>query len=177
MSQQGWQLKVVGTFDDPQIERKPLPAMNDMLEQLQTGMYEGAATMTPTRRDARIAPAGDGEAMERRHDHGTNRWHVEQRGRRAAFANSGQRDGTRAEGIVYRSSGSWMRPITPSRQPESARPNKTRKAPSATPTAGDCGKRQPRPRKDQKSATEIEAEARQSKDPTGQSGTQLDLTG
>jgi hypothetical protein len=29
----------------------------------------------------------------------------------------------------------------------------------------------------QKSATEIEAEARQSKDPTGQSGTRLDLTG
>ena len=48
VSQQGLQLKVVGTLDDPKIERKALPAVNDMLEQLQTEIHEGAATMTPS---------------------------------------------------------------------------------------------------------------------------------
>ena len=33
------------------------------------------------------------------------------------------------------------------------------------------------PKKSQKTAAEVEAESRQSKDPTGQSGTKLDLTG
>ncbi len=33
------------------------------------------------------------------------------------------------------------------------------------------------PKKSQTTAAEVEAESRQSKDPTGQSGTQLDLTG
>jgi hypothetical protein len=47
VSQQGLQLKVVGTFDDPKIERKPFPAVNDMLEQLQTGIQDGAATIAP----------------------------------------------------------------------------------------------------------------------------------
>jgi hypothetical protein len=48
VSQQGLQLKVVGTLDDPKIERKALPAVNDMLDQLQTEIHEGAATMTPS---------------------------------------------------------------------------------------------------------------------------------
>jgi hypothetical protein len=48
VSQQGLELKVVGTFDDPQIERKPFPAINDMLNQLQTGIQDGAATIAPS---------------------------------------------------------------------------------------------------------------------------------
>lgn len=48
VSQQGLQLKVVGKVDDPQIERKAFPAINDMINQLQTDVYEGAATMTPS---------------------------------------------------------------------------------------------------------------------------------
>jgi len=47
VSQQGLQLKVVGKADDPKIERKAFPAINDMINQLQTGVYEGAATITP----------------------------------------------------------------------------------------------------------------------------------
>ncbi len=48
VSQQGLQLNVVGTFDDPKVERKPFPAINDMLDQLQNGLEEGAANMTPS---------------------------------------------------------------------------------------------------------------------------------
>ena len=48
VSQQGLQLKVVGTFDDPKVEKKALPAVNDMLDQLQNGIQDGAATMTPS---------------------------------------------------------------------------------------------------------------------------------
>jgi hypothetical protein len=48
VSKQWWQLKVVGTLDEPKIERKALPAVNDMLNQLQTDIQDGAATMTPT---------------------------------------------------------------------------------------------------------------------------------
>jgi hypothetical protein len=47
VSQQGWQLKVVGTFEHPETERKALPAMNDMLDHIQSGLQEGAATMSP----------------------------------------------------------------------------------------------------------------------------------
>jgi hypothetical protein len=47
VSQQGLELKVVGTFDDPKIERKPFPAINDMLNQLQTGIQDSAATIAP----------------------------------------------------------------------------------------------------------------------------------
>jgi hypothetical protein len=47
VSQQGLELKVVGTFDDPKIERKPFPAINDMLNQLQTGIQDSAATISP----------------------------------------------------------------------------------------------------------------------------------
>ena len=47
MSQQGLQLKVVGTFEHPETERKALPAVNDMLDHIQTELQEGAATMSP----------------------------------------------------------------------------------------------------------------------------------
>jgi hypothetical protein len=47
VSKQGLQLKVGGTFDDPKVERKALPAVNDMLDQLQTEIQDGAATITP----------------------------------------------------------------------------------------------------------------------------------
>ncbi|MCC7476283.1 MAG: hypothetical protein IT425_12880 [Pirellulales bacterium] len=47
VSSQGLQLKVVGTLDDPKIERKALPAVNDMLNQLQTDLQDSAATIAP----------------------------------------------------------------------------------------------------------------------------------
>ncbi len=47
VSKQGLQLKVVGTLDNPKTEKKPFPGINDMLNQLQTDIHEGAATMTP----------------------------------------------------------------------------------------------------------------------------------
>jgi AsmA-like C-terminal region len=47
VSQQSWQLKVVGTMDNPKIERKALPAVNDMLDHIQSELQEGAATMSP----------------------------------------------------------------------------------------------------------------------------------
>jgi hypothetical protein len=47
VSQQGLQLKVVGTFDNPKVERKALPAVSDMLENIQNELQEGTATMSP----------------------------------------------------------------------------------------------------------------------------------
>ncbi len=44
VSQQGLQLKVVGNWDDPDVQRKAFPAVNDMIQQIQAG----AATMSPT---------------------------------------------------------------------------------------------------------------------------------
>lgn len=43
VSQQGLQLKVVGTLDDPKIERRALPAVNDMLDQMQADFQGGGA--------------------------------------------------------------------------------------------------------------------------------------
>lgn len=48
VSQQGLQLKVVGTFDHPETERKALPAVNDMLDHIQSEIQGGAATMAPS---------------------------------------------------------------------------------------------------------------------------------
>jgi hypothetical protein len=48
LSQQVLQLKVVGTLNEPKIERKALPAANDMLKQIQSNIHDGAATMTPS---------------------------------------------------------------------------------------------------------------------------------
>jgi hypothetical protein len=48
VSQQGLQLKVVGTLDEPKIEKKAFPAVNDMIRQIQSGIHDGAATMTPS---------------------------------------------------------------------------------------------------------------------------------
>lgn len=47
VSKQGLQLKVVGTLEDYKIERKALPAVNDMLDHIQSQLQEGAATMSP----------------------------------------------------------------------------------------------------------------------------------
>jgi hypothetical protein len=47
VSPQMWQLKVVGTFEHPEVEKKALPAMTDMLDHIQTELQEGAATMSP----------------------------------------------------------------------------------------------------------------------------------
>ncbi len=47
VSQQGLQLKVVGTFENPQTEKKALPAVNDMLEHIHSELQEGAANISP----------------------------------------------------------------------------------------------------------------------------------
>jgi hypothetical protein len=53
VSQQGLQLKVAGRWDNPEVEKEPFPAVNEIIQQIQAG----AATMAPTTavRDA-IAP-------------------------------------------------------------------------------------------------------------------------
>jgi hypothetical protein len=43
VSQQGLQLKVVGSWDDPDVQRRAFPAVNDMIQKIQAG----AATMAP----------------------------------------------------------------------------------------------------------------------------------
>ena len=58
VSQQSLQLKVVGTFEDPETERKALPAVNDMLEHIQSELQDGAATMSPNDGDAGTGAAG-----------------------------------------------------------------------------------------------------------------------
>jgi hypothetical protein len=47
VSQQGLQIKVVGTFEHPETERKAFPAIDNMLDHIQNGIQEGAATMSP----------------------------------------------------------------------------------------------------------------------------------
>jgi hypothetical protein len=47
VSQQGLQLKVVGTFEHPEPSRKALPEVQDMIEHIQAGLQEGAASVTP----------------------------------------------------------------------------------------------------------------------------------
>lgn len=47
VSQQGLQLKVVGTFEHPETEKKALPAVFDKLDQIQSEIQDGAATMSP----------------------------------------------------------------------------------------------------------------------------------
>lgn len=53
VSQQGWQLKVVGRWDNPEVASEALPGVNEVLKRIQAG----AATMAPTTavRDA-VAP-------------------------------------------------------------------------------------------------------------------------
>ena len=48
VSQQTLMLKVVGPFDDPKVERKAVPAVSDMLGQLQTDIQGGSTTKTPS---------------------------------------------------------------------------------------------------------------------------------
>lgn len=57
VSQQSLQLKVVGTLDNPKIERKALPAVNDMLDHIQSELQEGTATMSPATSARPRAPA------------------------------------------------------------------------------------------------------------------------
>ncbi|HJQ80638.1 MAG TPA: AsmA-like C-terminal region-containing protein [Lacipirellulaceae bacterium] len=48
VSQQGMQLKVVGKWDNPEVQRKALPALNDAFQQIQAEIQAGAATLTPS---------------------------------------------------------------------------------------------------------------------------------
>jgi hypothetical protein len=48
VSQQGLQLKVVGKWDAPEVQRKALPALNDAFQQLQAEIQAGAATLAPS---------------------------------------------------------------------------------------------------------------------------------
>jgi hypothetical protein len=48
VSQQGLQLKVVGKWDDPEVQRKALPALNDAFQQIQAEIQAGAATLAPS---------------------------------------------------------------------------------------------------------------------------------
>jgi hypothetical protein len=47
LSEQGLQIKVDGTWDNPQIHREAFPAVSQMLEQLRTEAGQGAAAMAP----------------------------------------------------------------------------------------------------------------------------------
>jgi hypothetical protein len=47
VSQQSWQLKVVGTFEHPETKREPLPAVNDMLDHIQSELQDSGTTMPP----------------------------------------------------------------------------------------------------------------------------------
>jgi hypothetical protein len=58
VSQQGLQLKVGGTFEHPETSRKALPAVNDMLQHIQSELQEGAAaTMSPNTASRRVRGA------------------------------------------------------------------------------------------------------------------------
>jgi hypothetical protein len=46
-SQQIWQLKVSGTMANPKIEREAFPAVNQVLQQIQAELQEGATTVAP----------------------------------------------------------------------------------------------------------------------------------
>lgn len=46
LSQQGLQLKVDGTLDDPQIHREPFPMVNQMLQQIRDDAQQGASAVT-----------------------------------------------------------------------------------------------------------------------------------
>jgi hypothetical protein len=48
VSQQGFQLKVVGTLDDPKVKKEAFPAVAERLSQLQSDFQQGAATITPS---------------------------------------------------------------------------------------------------------------------------------
>jgi hypothetical protein len=59
VSQQGFQLKVGGTFDYPKIERKPFPAVNDMIAQIQSEIKDGASTVSPATAIRSTQPTGN----------------------------------------------------------------------------------------------------------------------
>ncbi|HEX3600964.1 MAG TPA: AsmA-like C-terminal region-containing protein [Lacipirellulaceae bacterium] len=48
VSQQGFQLKVVGTLDDPKVKKEPFPAVAERLSQLQSEFQQGPANITPS---------------------------------------------------------------------------------------------------------------------------------
>jgi AsmA-like C-terminal region len=48
VSQQGLQLEVAGKWDNPQVQRKALPALNDAFQQIQAEIQAGAATLAPS---------------------------------------------------------------------------------------------------------------------------------
>ncbi|HEX2477462.1 MAG TPA: AsmA-like C-terminal region-containing protein [Lacipirellulaceae bacterium] len=48
VSQQGLQFKVIGKWDNPEVQRKALPALNDAFQQIQAEIQAGAATLAPS---------------------------------------------------------------------------------------------------------------------------------
>lgn len=48
VSQQGLQLKVTGTWDKPETQKEVLPSVNQVLQEIQSGLQTGAATVAPS---------------------------------------------------------------------------------------------------------------------------------
>jgi hypothetical protein len=59
LSQQAWQLKVVGTWDKVEVQHQTLPGVNQMWEQIQSGIQEGAP------RAAGFRPTGKSPTLRR----------------------------------------------------------------------------------------------------------------
>jgi hypothetical protein len=55
LSQQAWQLQVVGTWDNVQVQHQTLPGVNQMWEQIQAEFQGGPVPATANRR-APVAP-------------------------------------------------------------------------------------------------------------------------
>jgi hypothetical protein len=56
VSQQGLQLKVVGKWDAPDVQRNALPAVNDALQMIQAQIQAGAASMAPATASRDVVP-------------------------------------------------------------------------------------------------------------------------
>ncbi len=48
VSQQGLQIKVTGTWDKPESQKDVLPSVNQVIQEIQSGLQAGAATVTPS---------------------------------------------------------------------------------------------------------------------------------
>ena len=152
VSQQSWQLKVVGTFEHPETERKALPAVNDMLDHIQSETAGGGghdvAEYGHSRRDAGTAEHSSRYAKrstsykESAMSMGPLGGVVGSAAGNVAVANRGQRDGTRKRKRL-RSIGRLM--PTSGRTGVRHRPNGAGpgKLPNATPMAGGFGKGRP----------------------------------
>ena len=95
----------------------------------------------------------------------------------APFSQTAGSEAERTQRDSVLSSGRSTPTNTPSKPPESARRKKTRKRASATRMAAACGKHPRKRRRKRRPAPAAPAEQRQSKDASGLSGNNLDLTG